>query len=133
MPPVEFIFFLPLLFVFRFKDSLEAKMVTTVAIHTDHRISTYRLPALTELSAQLGQASQTGRPDGDAAAAPEHRQSKADPSKGSSTFEGGEVFLGLFHPSEIRLSYHLGVFSRRGGAASLGVPSSGGEAGRSAG
>lgn len=85
--------------IFRFRDSLEANVVTVVTICTDHRISTYRLPVLNQPSARLRQESRTGRPDGDAAAAPEHRQSKAELAKDSSKLEGGEVFMCLSYPS----------------------------------
>ncbi|XP_035523590.1 cilia- and flagella-associated protein 44-like [Morone saxatilis] len=72
-----------------FKDSLEATVVTVVAICTDHRVSTYRLPALTEPSARVGHQSKPGLPDG--ATAPERRKSKAEPAKESSKLEEEEV------------------------------------------
>uniref|UniRef100_A0A8D0ARD3 Cilia- and flagella-associated protein 44 n=1 Tax=Sander lucioperca TaxID=283035 RepID=A0A8D0ARD3_SANLU len=77
----------PLVFVFRFKDSLEANVVTVVAIRTDHRVSTYRLPALTRPSTAL-RHHRPGWPDEDEAAAPERRKSRAEPAKDSSILEG---------------------------------------------
>ncbi|XP_036972430.1 cilia- and flagella-associated protein 44 [Acanthopagrus latus] len=70
-----------------FRDSLET-VVTVVAIRTDHRVYTYRLPVLTELSNQPRHQS---RPDSDAAAAPERRRSRAEPANDSSKLEEEEV------------------------------------------
>ncbi|TKS84134.1 Cilia- and flagella-associated protein 44 [Collichthys lucidus] len=70
-----------------FADSLESDVITVVAICTDHRVFTYRLPALTEPSAQ--HRHQT-KPD-DGAAAPEKKLPKPEPAKDSSTLEDEEV------------------------------------------
>lgn len=75
-------------FVFRFRDSLEANMVTVVAIRTDHRLSTYRLPTLAKPSADLRRQSTSSRPDRDRDAAPERRKSRAEPGKDSVIVEG---------------------------------------------
>lgn len=77
-------------FVFRFRDSLESKVVTVVAICTNHRVSTYRLPSLTEPSSRLRQQSRPGWSDGDGTAALERRKSRAEPAKDSSELEGEE-------------------------------------------
>ncbi|GLD56738.1 cilia- and flagella-associated protein 44-like protein, partial [Lates japonicus] len=74
-----------------FRDSLEANMVTVVAIHTDHRLSTYRLPTLAKPSAELRRQSTSSRPDGDRDAAPERRKSRAEPAKDSIIIEEEEV------------------------------------------
>ncbi|KAF1377233.1 hypothetical protein PFLUV_G00198560 [Perca fluviatilis] len=73
-----------------FKDSLEANVVTVVAIRSDHRVSTYRLPALARPSTGL-RHHRPGWPDEDEAAAPEHRKSRAEPVKDSSVLEEEEV------------------------------------------
>lgn len=93
-----------LVFVIRFRDSLEANVVTVVAICTDHRVSTYRLPALTESSTQLRHQSRPGWPDEDGAAAPECRKLRAEPAKDSSKLEGGKVFVFLLHLSKTYLT-----------------------------
>ncbi|XP_031711807.1 cilia- and flagella-associated protein 44 isoform X2 [Anarrhichthys ocellatus] len=75
-----------------FKDSPEASMVTVVAIGTDHRVSTYHLPALAEPSSQprhpSPDISSTG---GHKAAGLECRQSRAEPAKDGSLVEMEEV------------------------------------------
>lgn len=111
------------MFVFRFADSLDSDVITVVAICTDHRVFTYRLPALTEPSAQ--HRHQT-KPD-DGAAAPEKKLPKPEPAKDSSTLEGSKEFMCLFHLSPVKDTLHLPavcVFSRRGGAAPPGGLSS---------
>ncbi|XP_053196505.1 cilia- and flagella-associated protein 44 [Scomber japonicus] len=70
-----------------FRDALESRVVTVVAIGTNHRISTYRLPALAGPSAWLRQQSKPGWTDGDEAAAQEHRKSRAEHSKDSDELE----------------------------------------------
>uniref|UniRef100_A0A3B4XPH3 Cilia- and flagella-associated protein 44 n=1 Tax=Seriola lalandi dorsalis TaxID=1841481 RepID=A0A3B4XPH3_SERLL len=62
-------------------DSLEDKVVTVVAICTDHRVSTYRLPTLTKPSTQLRHQSKHSQLDRDTA--PERRKSRAEPAKDS--------------------------------------------------
>ncbi|XP_033502384.2 cilia- and flagella-associated protein 44 isoform X1 [Epinephelus lanceolatus] len=74
-----------------FKDSLEANVVTVVAICTDHRVSTYPLPALTKPSSQLTHQRRPSWPDGDGAAATERRKSRAEPVKDGSKIEEEEV------------------------------------------
>lgn len=91
--------------VFRFRDSLEVNMVTVVAICTDHRVSTYRLPTLTEPLTQLKHQSRPGWPDRDGAAAPESRKTRAEPAKDCSTLEGRKEFVCLFHLSKTCLTY----------------------------
>ncbi|XP_032395282.1 cilia- and flagella-associated protein 44 [Etheostoma spectabile] len=77
-----------------FKDSLEADVVTVVAICTDHRVSTYRLPALARPSTGL-RHHRPGRPDEDEVAAPESTNSRAEPAKDSSMLEEEEVLRPL--------------------------------------
>ncbi|XP_056259641.1 cilia- and flagella-associated protein 44 [Seriola aureovittata] len=72
-----------------FKDSLEDKVVTVVAICTDHRVSTYRLPTLTKPSTQLRHQSKHSQLDRDTA--PERRKSRAEPAKDSGNIEEEEV------------------------------------------
>ncbi|XP_051813628.1 cilia- and flagella-associated protein 44-like isoform X2 [Acanthochromis polyacanthus] len=68
-----------------FKASPEANMVTVVAIRTDHRVSTYHLPVLTNPSAQQITPSSS---DGDREdAAPEHSKHKTKPATDSSEVE----------------------------------------------
>lgn len=98
---------------FRFRDSLQT-VVTVVAIRTDHRISTYRLPVLAELSNQPRHQS---RPDRGAAAAPERRRSRAEPENDGSKLEGRKVSVWSFHLSKTRVTSHLCVYSRGGVAA----------------
>ncbi|XP_042365640.1 cilia- and flagella-associated protein 44 [Plectropomus leopardus] len=87
-----------------FKDSLEAT-VTVVAIRTDHRMSTYHLPSLTETSSQLRHQGRPGCPDEDGAAAPERRRSRAEPAKDSSRIEGEEVLRApVARPAGIKLA-----------------------------
>ncbi|XP_033981538.1 cilia- and flagella-associated protein 44 isoform X1 [Trematomus bernacchii] len=69
-----------------FKDSL-SKVVTVVAICSDHRISTYSLPTLPEHSAQLRHQTRPGWPEGDGAAAAEHGRPRVEPAKDSSILE----------------------------------------------
>ncbi|KAK9532789.1 hypothetical protein VZT92_010157 [Zoarces viviparus] len=69
-----------------FKDSPEASMVTVVAIGTDHRVSTYHLPALVEPSSQPRHPS----PDISSTGL-EPRKSRADPAKDCSLLELEEV------------------------------------------
>ncbi|XP_076614824.1 cilia- and flagella-associated protein 44 [Chaetodon auriga] len=78
-----------------FRDSLEANIVTVVAICTDHRLSTYRLPVLTEAVPRLRRQSRPSWAEGDGAAASERRKSRAEPAKDSSKLEEEEV---LRHP-----------------------------------
>ncbi|KAM9338379.1 cilia- and flagella-associated protein 44 [Symphorus nematophorus] len=78
-----------------FRNSLEANIVTVVTICTDHRVSTYSLPALTEPSTQLRHQSRSESPDGDAAGALERRKSRAEPKKDSGKLEEEQV---LRHP-----------------------------------
>ncbi|TMS08587.1 cilia- and flagella-associated protein 44 [Larimichthys crocea] len=85
-----------------FADSLDSDVITVVAICTDHRVFTYRLPALTEPSAQ--HRHQT-KPD-DGAAAPEKKLPKPEPAKDSSTLEDEEVPRPLAAcPAGIKLEY----------------------------
>ncbi|KAM7369353.1 hypothetical protein PAMP_013627 [Pampus punctatissimus] len=74
-----------------FRDTLESKVVTVVAISTDHRVSTYHLPAVTEPSTRLRQQSRPGCPDGDGSAALERKKSRAEPVKDSRELEEDEV------------------------------------------
>ncbi|XP_045922375.1 cilia- and flagella-associated protein 44 isoform X1 [Micropterus dolomieu] len=88
-----------------FRDSLEANMVTVVAICTDHRVSTYRLPTLTEPLTQLKHQSRPGWPDRDGAAAPESRKTRAEPAKDCSTLEEEEVLRPpVARPAGIKLA-----------------------------
>ncbi|XP_067430871.1 cilia- and flagella-associated protein 44 [Thunnus thynnus] len=87
-----------------FKDSLESKVITVVAICTNHRVSSYRLPALTEPSAWLRQQSRPGRPDEDGAATQERRRSRAEPAKDSGELEDDKVLRPLMaRPAGIKL------------------------------
>lgn len=79
--------------VFRFRDSPEANVVTVVAICTDHRLSTYPLPVLTEPSTQLGHQSRTSPDEGDGVAASERTKSRAEPANDSSKVEGRKMCL----------------------------------------
>ncbi|XP_029301209.1 cilia- and flagella-associated protein 44 [Cottoperca gobio] len=80
--------------------SLGGFVVTVVAIGTDHRVSTYRLPTLADTSTQLRHQR---TPDG--AAAPERRKSRAEPAKESSILDEEEVLRPLAaHPAGIKLS-----------------------------
>ncbi|XP_041816587.1 cilia- and flagella-associated protein 44 [Chelmon rostratus] len=74
-----------------FRDSPEANVVTVVAICTDHRLSTYPLPVLTEPSTQLRHQSRTSPDEGDGAAASERTKSRAEPANDSSKVEEEEV------------------------------------------
>ncbi|XP_040915396.1 cilia- and flagella-associated protein 44 [Toxotes jaculatrix] len=74
-----------------FRDSLQANVVTVVAIRSDHRVSTYRLPTLTEPSTQLRHQGAASRPDRDRDAAPDRRKSRAEPAKDSSEIDVEEV------------------------------------------
>lgn len=93
-------------FVYRSQHSL---MVTVVAICTNHRVSTYRLPTLKEPSTQPRHQSTPNRPDRDRDATLEHRKSRAEPAKDSSKIEGRNVFVCLFHLSKTCLTYDLCV------------------------
>lgn len=93
-----------LVFVIRFRDSLEANVVTVVTIYTNHRVSTYRLPALSRSSTQLRHQSRPGWHDEDGAAATDRRKSRAEPAKDSSKLEGRKVFVFLFHLSKTYLT-----------------------------
>lgn len=75
------------MFAFRFKESLESN-ITVCGICTDHRVSTYRLPALTEPSAQLRQESRCRFSDADGAPAEEGRKSMLESAKERSKIEG---------------------------------------------
>ncbi|KAM7393288.1 hypothetical protein PAMA_008099 [Pampus argenteus] len=89
---------------FRFRDTLESKVVTVVAISTDHRVSTYHLPAVTEPSTRLRQQSRPGCPDGDGSAALECKKSRAEPAKDSRELEEDEVLRPpLARPEGIKL------------------------------
>ncbi|XP_041923604.1 cilia- and flagella-associated protein 44 isoform X1 [Alosa sapidissima] len=65
----------------RFWDSLVSETVTVVALRSEHRISTYRLLALSDHFYLLKQRTRTGRRPG----MTERRRSMADPSKGPVT------------------------------------------------
>ncbi|XP_069562406.1 cilia- and flagella-associated protein 44 [Brachyistius frenatus] len=64
-----------------FSDSLEANMVTVVAIRSDHRVSTYCLPLLTEPSTSVTQQSTSSQPKEDRDAALGRRKSRMEPMK----------------------------------------------------
>nr|XP_046230506.1 cilia- and flagella-associated protein 44 isoform X2 [Scatophagus argus] len=88
-----------------FRNSLETNVVTVVAIYTDHKISTYRLPVLTEPLTQLRHQSRPSWSDGDAAATLERRKSKAEPAKDSSRLEEVEVLRPpVARPAGIKLA-----------------------------
>uniref|UniRef100_A0A3P8TUV7 Cilia- and flagella-associated protein 44 n=1 Tax=Amphiprion percula TaxID=161767 RepID=A0A3P8TUV7_AMPPE len=89
-----------LVFVCRFRESLQ---VTVVAIQSDHRISTYRLPTFTK---PLSHQSSSHRPHGDRDAAPQRRKSRAQSAKDGSRIEGeeaSECLMKLGHRQEERL------------------------------
>ncbi|XP_037609336.1 cilia- and flagella-associated protein 44 [Sebastes umbrosus] len=75
-----------------FKDSLEAK-VTVVAICTDHRISTYCLPALAKPSSPLRHQKRPSWTNGEGHLALGRRKSRLDYSIDSSIVEEEEVML----------------------------------------
>ncbi|KAM6975484.1 cilia- and flagella-associated protein 44-like [Tautogolabrus adspersus] len=77
-----------------FRDSLESNMVTVVAICSEHRVSTYRLPALTKTSAQLVHQSRTSPPEEEQNAVQGRRKSKAEPANNGSILEEEE----MLHP-----------------------------------
>ncbi|XP_034565559.1 cilia- and flagella-associated protein 44 [Notolabrus celidotus] len=70
-----------------FRSSLESTMVTVVAIRSEHRVSTYRLPALTKTSTKPTNQSAASQPDGDRNAAPGRRRSRAEPAKNGNNLE----------------------------------------------
>ncbi|XP_074546967.1 cilia- and flagella-associated protein 44 [Halichoeres trimaculatus] len=70
-----------------FRNSLESTMITVVAIGSEHRVSTYRLPALTKTSTKLTHQSAAGQPDGDRTAMPGRRKSRAEPLKNGNKLE----------------------------------------------
>ncbi|KAM8827411.1 cilia- and flagella-associated protein 44 isoform 2-T2 [Spinachia spinachia] len=78
-----------------FKDSLETSMVTVVAFHTEHRVSTYLLPARADASSRLRDQRRPSCLDGDKAAGPECRKSRVESAKDSSILEKEEM---LHHP-----------------------------------
>ncbi|XP_067108345.1 LOW QUALITY PROTEIN: cilia- and flagella-associated protein 44 [Osmerus mordax] len=69
----------------RFWDSLESETVTVVAFQSDHRISTYRLLALSERFHQVKERSRAG---GGGGAAAQERKRKAEVGKDSSKDTG---------------------------------------------
>ncbi|XP_047450452.1 cilia- and flagella-associated protein 44-like [Mugil cephalus] len=84
-----------------FKATPEANIVTVVAIHTSHRVSTYHLPVFTNHSPQMSKPSS---PDGEREATPKHTKSRAEPAKDTSDTEEDEVL----HPPEVRPKIKLG-------------------------
>lgn len=69
-------------------------MVTVGAILTNHRVSTFHIPALVGPSLQLREDSTLGQPDEDGDdedAAPEYGRSQPELAKDSTEVEGGEV------------------------------------------
>ncbi|KAK5851669.1 hypothetical protein PBY51_023206 [Eleginops maclovinus] len=80
-----------------FKDSL-TDVVTVVAVCSDHRVSTYSLPALPEHSAQLRHQTRPGWTQGDGAAATERGRPRVEPAKDGSTWGEEEVL----HPTVAR-------------------------------
>ncbi|KAK2818850.1 hypothetical protein Q5P01_024411 [Channa striata] len=64
-----------------FRDSVETDVITVIAICSDHRVSTYRLPALTKTSAQLRHHSKPSQLEETEAAALQHRKARAEPAK----------------------------------------------------
>ncbi|XP_071321915.1 cilia- and flagella-associated protein 44 [Trachinotus anak] len=84
-----------------FRDSLESNVVTVVAICSNHRVSTYRLPTLTKPSAQLRHQSKPSQLDRDAA--PERRKSRAEPAKDSKIEEEEVVRPKMARPAGIKL------------------------------
>ncbi|CAJ1071125.1 cilia- and flagella-associated protein 44 [Xyrichtys novacula] len=75
-----------------FRSSLESTVVTVVAICSEHRVSTYHLPALTKTSTQFSPQSTASQPDEDKTTVTGRRRSKAEPAKNGSKLEG-EVVL----------------------------------------
>lgn len=69
----------------RFWDSLESDTVTVVAFQSDHRISTYRLLALSQRFHEL---KQRGRVGGPGAVGQERWRTKAEAGKDSSNITG---------------------------------------------
>lgn len=70
-------------------------MVTVVAFNTDHRVSTYRLPARAEAPSQLRDQRRPSCLSGDKAAGPECRKSRVEPAKDSSILESMNIFMSL--------------------------------------
>ncbi|XP_040013967.1 cilia- and flagella-associated protein 44 [Xiphias gladius] len=84
--------------------SQHSLMVTVVAICTNHRVSTYRLPTLKEPSTQPRHQSTPNRPDRDRDATLERRKSRAEPAKDSSKIEEEEVLRAkVTRPAGIKL------------------------------
>ncbi|AWP14907.1 putative cilia- and flagella-associated protein 44 [Scophthalmus maximus] len=73
-----------------FRDSLESSVVTVVAVRSDHRVSTYHLPPITEPSAQLPHQSRRAQLDEHKDAAPGRRKARAEPAMDSEREFGEE-------------------------------------------
>ncbi|KAF0031251.1 hypothetical protein F2P81_015806 [Scophthalmus maximus] len=74
----------------KFRDSLESSVVTVVAVRSDHRVSTYHLPPITEPSAQLPHQSRRAQLDEHKDAAPGRRKARAEPAMDSEREFGEE-------------------------------------------
>ncbi|XP_029941450.1 cilia- and flagella-associated protein 44 [Salarias fasciatus] len=87
-----------------FKDSLEATVVTVVAIRSDHRVSTYRLASLAEPQSGGGPQSAASQPDGGRDAAADWKKSRAEPPRDSSKAEERDILHPtLARPAKIKL------------------------------
>ncbi|KAM9735419.1 cilia- and flagella-associated protein 44 [Menidia menidia] len=86
----------------RFKDSMETDLVTVVAIHTNHRVSMYRL--LTAAKPLAGPQSTASQPDRDTEAAIERRKSRAEAGKDIHQIEEDEVLCPpVPQPAKVKL------------------------------
>ncbi|KAM6987466.1 LOW QUALITY PROTEIN: cilia- and flagella-associated protein 44-like [Tautogolabrus adspersus] len=85
-----------------FKDSV---VVTVVAICSEHRVSTYSLPALTETSAQVVHQSRASPPKEEQNSVQGCRKSKAEPANNGSILEEEEMLHPpVSRPARIKLT-----------------------------
>lgn len=84
-------------------------MVTVVAIHSEHRVSTYLVTVVTEASAQPRHQRTPSQSEENRGAAPERRKSQAEPAKNSSAIEGRKIWFSLcsFHFLKTCLTCHV--------------------------
>ncbi|KAK2888569.1 cilia- and flagella-associated protein 44 [Channa argus] len=85
-----------------FRDTLETSVITVIAICSNHRVSTYRLPVLPETSAQLRHLSKHSQLDGSEAAALQHSKSQAESTK-SKIEEAHVLSTPVARPTGIKL------------------------------
>ncbi|XP_041825763.1 cilia- and flagella-associated protein 44 isoform X2 [Melanotaenia boesemani] len=89
-----------------FKDSLEINIITVVAIHSNHKISTYHLPPSAKSHTRVRPQSTARQSDGDKEAALESKKTREESAKDSyKTVEDEVLPSPVVRPRMVKLGY----------------------------